>query len=132
MFLLWLFSFHVFFSPLSYISSRIFDNVISKWTFCVRQFFRPKTIFKVAILKTKSATIAFFLLLLSSSSLLLFLFLFLFLLSSSFVTMILELLGLKKPAFWRLFTQMTANFVRLVFKKSARYVYYRHFRLNNT
>ena len=34
---------------------------------------------------------------------------------------ILELLGLKKPSFWRLFTQMTANFLRLVFKKSVRY-----------
>ena len=42
--------------------------------------------------------------------------LFLFLLSFSYVTMILELLGLKKPAFWRLFTEMTRNFVRLVFK----------------
>ena len=50
---------------------------------------------KLAILKTKSVTIAFFLLPLSLSSL----FLFLFLLSFSFVTMILELLGLKKPAF---------------------------------
>ena len=69
---------------------------------------------KVAIIKTKSATIAFFRLLLSFSSL------FLFLFSFSFVTMILELLGLKKHAFWRFFTQMTANFVRLVFKKSAR------------
>ena len=29
---------------------------------------------------------------------------------------------LKKPAFWRLFTQMTANFVRLVFKKSVWYM----------
>ena len=31
-------------------------------------------------------------------------------------------LGLNKPALWRFFTQMTANFVRLVFKKSARYI----------
>ena len=38
--------------------------------------------------------------------------------------MILELLGLKKHAFWRFFTQMTANFVRLVFKKSARICIY--------
>ena len=80
--------------------------------------FRPKIISKVAIIKTKSKTIAFFfLLLLSFSSL------FLFLLSFSFVSMILELLGLKKHAFWRLFTQTTTNFVRLVFKKSARYIY---------
>ena len=46
---------------------------------------------KVAIIKTKSATIAFFLLLLSFSSL------SLFLLSFFFVSVILELLGLKKP-----------------------------------
>ena len=52
------------------------------------------------------------------------LFFFLFLLSFFFVTMILELLGLKKHAFWRFFTQMTANFVRLVFKKSARICIY--------
>ena len=52
--------------------------------FVSNSFFRPKTISKVAIIKTKSATIAFF---------------FLFLLSFSFVTMILELLGLKKHAF---------------------------------
>ena len=95
---------------LKYVSRQIYENVLPKWTFCVQTFFRPKTISKVAIIKT---TIAFFLLLLSFSSL------FLFLLSFSFVTVILELLGPKKPAFWRLFTQMTANFVRLVFKKSA-------------
>ena len=58
----------------------------------------------------------FFLFLLPFSSL------FLFLLSFSFVTMILELLGLKKPAFWRFFTQMNANFVGLAFKKSARHI----------
>ena len=46
---------------------------------------------KVAIIKTKSATIAFFLLLLSFYSL------SLFLLSFFFVSVILELLGLKKP-----------------------------------
>ena len=47
---------------------------------------------------------------------------FLFLLSFSFVSMILELLGLKKHTFWRFSTQMTATFVRLVFKKSAGYI----------
>ena len=31
-----------FFPFIIYISSRIFDNVISKWTFCVRQFFPAK------------------------------------------------------------------------------------------
>ena len=36
--------------------------------------------------------------------------------------MILEFLELKKPTFWRLFSEMTANFVRLVFEKSARYI----------
>ena len=38
------------------ISSRIFDNVVAKWTFCIEQLFSAK----VAIIKTKSATIAFF------------------------------------------------------------------------
>ena len=56
--------------------------------------FWPKTNSKVAIIKTKSATIAFFFVLfLSFSSLVLFL------LSFFFVTVILELLGLKKHAF---------------------------------
>ena len=41
-----------------------------------------------------------------------------------YVTVILELIGLKKPAFRRHFTQMTANVVRLFFKKSARYILY--------
>ena len=45
------------------------------------------------LIKIKSVTIAFFLLLLSFSSL------FLFLLSFFFVSVILELLRLKKPAF---------------------------------
>ena len=80
-------------------------------------FFRSKTISKVAIIKARSVTLAFFPLLLSFRSL------FLFLLSFAFVAMILELLGLKKHAFWRLSTQMTKNFVRLVFKKSARYTF---------
>ena len=66
-------------------------------------------------MKTKRATIAFFFLLL-----LFFSSLFPFVLSFSFVTMILEDLGLKKRTFWRFFTQMTANFVRVVFKKSAK------------
>ena len=58
--------------------------------FASNSFFRPKTIFKEAIIKTNSATIAFF----SPFFLLLTL-------SFSFVTMILELLGLKKRAFSR-------------------------------
>ena len=57
--------------------------------FASNSFFRPKTIFKVAIIKTKSATTAFF-----------FPPPFLHLtLSFSFVAMILELLGLKKRVF---------------------------------
>ena len=79
--------------------------------FASNSLFRPKTL-QVAIIKTKSTTIAFFL----------FSFLpsprtfFFFSLSFSFVTVIWKLLGLKKPAFWSLFTQLTANFLRLVFK----------------
>ena len=41
----------------------------------------------------------------------------------SFVTVILKVLGLKKPAFERLFSQMTAHFVSTVFKNSVRYIY---------
>ena len=62
---------------------------------------------KVAIIKTMSATIAFF----SSNPF--------FLLALSFSPFLLELIRPKKPAFWRLFTQITANVVRLVFKKSS-------------
>ena len=80
------------------ISSRIFDNVIAKWTFCVQQFFCS-----VLLQKLRVQPLLFFLLLISFSSI------FLFLLSFSF--------GLKKPVFWRLFPQMTANVVRLVLKK---------------
>ena len=78
--------------------------------FASNSLFRPKTL-QVAIIKTKSTTTAFSLLLPSFSSHFLF-----FSLSFSFVTVIWKLLGLKKPAFWRLFTQLTANFLRLVFK----------------
>ena len=39
-----------------YIYSWITDKVITKWTFCVQQFFSAK----VAIMKTQSATISFF------------------------------------------------------------------------
>ena len=48
--------------------------------------------------------------------------LFYFLLFFSFVAMILALVGLKERAFWGFLTEMTANFVRLVFKTSARYL----------
>ena len=72
----------------------IFENVTAKQTFCVKQFFfREKTIFKVAIIKTKSATIPFFsLLFLSSFSLSFFL-------SFSFFSVLLQLIGPKKSAF---------------------------------
>ena len=46
----------------SYISSRIFDNVIAKWTFCVQQFFSTKNYLQSSHyhVKTKSAAIVFF------------------------------------------------------------------------
>ena len=75
-----------------FISSRIFENVIVKWTFRVQQFFFSAEISKVAIIKTKSATIAFF----SSPP-----FLLLPLSFSPFLFLcyvILEILGVKKPA----------------------------------
>ena len=65
--------------------------------------------------KNQECNHCFFFLLLLSFSLF-----FLFLLSSFFVAVILELLMLKKRAFWCLFTQITANFVTLVFKKLVR------------
>ena len=68
-------------------------------------FFRPKTISKVAIIKNQEWDHFFFSLLLFSSSSL-----FLFLLSFSFVSVILELIAHKKPAFWRLFTQNDGKF----------------------
>ena len=80
-------------------------------------YFRPKTISKVAIINTKSATIAFF------SFPPFFLLALSFFLSFSFVGVILELIGFKKPAFWRLFNRMAADFVRLVFKKSPTHTY---------
>ena len=91
--------------------------ILPNGPFAPNNFFSAKNS-KVTFIKTKSATIAFFLLLLSFFSL------FLFPLSSSFVNWFSELLGLKKPAFWHLCTQMTVteNFVRLVFKKMVRYI----------
>ena len=85
--------------------------------FASNSFFRPKTLSKVAIIKTKSATMVFFF------SCPPFLLLALSFFPFSFVSVILELLGLKKHAFWCFFTQTTANFVWLVFKKSARYTW---------
>ena len=88
-------------------------KVTPKYTFRRIAFFRPKNrISKVAIIKTKSATIAFVCpLLLSSSSLFLFLLFFFY-----FAGVFFELIGHKKPAFWPFFTQMAASFVnRFVF-----------------
>ena len=71
----------------------IFENVTAKRTFCVKQFFfRAKTIFKVAIIKTESATFLFF----SSPP---FFLLALFFLSFSFFSVLLQLIGPKKSAF---------------------------------
>ena len=92
-------------------SSRIFENVIPKWTFSVQQFFFGQSISKVAIIATKSKTIAFF----SSPPFLLLALFFSFPFPS--LLWFWSLSGLTKPAFWRLFTQMTSNFLRLVFKK---------------
>lgn len=74
---------------------------------------------KVATIKTKITTMFFHSLLLLSSSYFLFPISFSHFLS--FVSVILQLMGPKKPACWRLFTLMTATFVSLVSKKSARY-----------
>ena len=93
------------------------DSYIAKWTICVKRFFFWPKISQVAIIKTRSAGIAFFF---PSFPSLRF---FFSLLSFSFVTVTLELLGLEKTNLWRLFTQMTTNFVRLVFKKLAIYIY---------
>lgn len=80
----------------------MFDNVTAKWTFSVQ--------LEVALIKTKSATIAF------SSSLS---FLLLFLLPFLSLLWFSELLGLTKRAFWRLFSQMATNFVRSSFQKKS-------------
>ena len=73
-------------------SSRIFENVTAKWTFCVQQFFfRPKTISKVAIMKIKGAAIAFF------SSPPFFLLALSFSLFLLFVSVIFELIGPNSP-----------------------------------
>ena len=79
----------------------------AKWTACVQQFFGPKAP-KEAIILTKSATIVFFFL--SSPPFLL--------LALSFSSFLFFSLGASR-AFSLLFTQMIANFVRLVFKKSG-------------
>ena len=91
-------------------------KVTPKYTFRQNSFFRPK----VAIIKTKSATIAFFLF----SSFLpprCFFFSFFY-----FAGVIFELIGRKKPAFWPFFTQMVASLVnRFVFLKNRLDIYCR-------
>ena len=93
------------------ISSRILQKRYRQMDLFVSNGFYPaKT--TAAIIKSKSATIAFS----SSPSF------FLVALSFSFVSiLILQLIKPQKPAFWRHFTQMTAIFDGLVFRKSARY-----------
>ena len=73
---------------------------------------------KVAIIKTKNATFAFFLSSFRSPRSSLFSFTFPSLLG--FWSFSAASWSHRKPAFWHLFTQMTANFVRLIFTKSAR------------
>ena len=81
-------------SCLPYMFSRIFENFIAKWT--SDSVFWPKTNSKVAIIKTNSTTIAFFFSFFSLPFPRPCFFSFPLI---SFVTVILELLGLKKHAF---------------------------------
>ena len=70
----------------------------------------------IAIIKTKSATIAFF-----SSPPVRFSSLFLLFFYFSFAGAgIIELIRRKKPTLWPFFNQMAVNFVRFVFKRCAR------------
>ena len=77
------------------LSSRIFENVTAKWTFCVQKFVFGQKLSPSNHYKAKSVTIAFF-----SSPPFFFPALSL-LLSFSFVGVILEPIGPKKPALWR-------------------------------
>ena len=78
------------------LSSRIFENVTAKWTFCVQKFVFGQKLSPSNHYKAKSVTIAFF-----SSPPFFFPALSL-LLSFSFVGVILEPIGPKKPALWRI------------------------------
>ena len=120
----------------------IFDNVITKWTFCVE---RSLYFSVVAIIKTRSTTIFFFSCRSSFLSLRYYDFgafrakgdvtqhSFATLFCMQHCTAVLRQKSLfqivscnitfKKHAFWRFSTQITANFFRLVFKKSARFRY---------
>lgn len=86
-----------------FISSQSFENILPQ---------NGPVASKVATEKTKITTMFFSF---SSTPF--------FLLAISFPSLVwfCSLSGPKKPAFWRLFTQMTAPFVRLVSKQSARY-----------
>lgn len=76
------------------------------------------TFVKVAIIKTKIATIVFF------PSPPFFLCALSFSPSLFFRLRVFQQFGRKKPVFWPFFTQMTANLVtKFVFTKSARYIY---------
>ena len=95
------------------ICSRIFENVTTKWAFCVQPlFFPPKTISKAAVIKTKSATIVFSLLLLFPPASFFFSFPF------PSLVWFWSLSGPRNLPFDAFpMTQITANFLRLVFKK---------------
>ena len=82
---------------------------IAKWTFCVQQFFSAKTYLQSSYYKNWECKHCFF------SSPLSFFFYF----PSPSLVWFSSFSGLR-TAFWRFFTQMTANFVRLVFRKSVR------------
>ena len=94
----------------------------SNGPFPSNSFFRPKTISRVAHCRNwRVQPSLFFLLLLSWSFVALSFSPFLFLRYCDFGAV----LRLKKPAFWRFFSQTTANFVtnRLVFQKWVIYIY---------
>ena len=93
--------------------ARFLKTLSPNGSFASNSFFRPKTISKVAIIKTKSTTIAFF----SSPP-----FLLLALYFSPFLFLRYCDFEASRAQQTCLLTQMTANFVRLVFKKWARYI----------
>ena len=92
------------------------ETLSANGPFPSNSFFSVKNYLQIATIKTaKTATIV--------SSLLLFPLLIL-----SFSPFLFFRYWLKKPSFWRLFTQTAANLVRLVFKKST---WYKDVRIDN-
>ena len=94
----------------TYILNQIFENVTAKWTSPTKQLFYGQNL-QSSQLKTKSAAIAFF-----CSPF--------FLLALSFprFPFPLELFGRKKPCFLARFHSNGWNFIRFVFKNTAKYV----------